>query len=400
MKSRMSGAYFGPYYDTLSYNIRVVDPRIQNYAQLTRKVDLGLRVSVTTDKNRLVIREGYKTYFVDKGILGYEDTRIPITSTGSFSEFPTALVDKPMADALNWASAAEYRIDDDFYDFVNKLLYFEDDRGKAAFYNERNEYRKYIASRGDAYERFKAMEWLRKSGKSFSNHPFLDHRARIYDRGLIGPQSGESFRPFLNTKEAKPLTIEDYKNFQDQIGSFVGGLSDKLEGSFNSLTITGRQKIAEKWRPAMVELGNAMIRRKPADIRMILESDLMAEVDGEELGKFMRFALETAKIDNHLKGDYSLKSLSTLTDYRTALALEQDASSSGAQIIALTTRNKVLAELSNVVPTTQKRRLYDEIASSTFNDSRFRKLNEKLGLSEKDLRKAAKAQNMVECCHV
>lgn len=77
------------------------------------------------------------------------------------------------------------------------------------------------------------------------------------------------------------------------------------------------------------------------------------------------------------------------------MALEQDASSSGAQIIAITTRNKQLAELSNVVPTNQKRRLYDEIAHDTFNDPRFKELNEKLGLSEKDLRKAAKAQNMV-----
>ena len=61
----------------------------------------------------------------------------------------------------------------------------------------------------------------------------------------------------------------------------------------------------------------------------------------------------------------------------------------------MTTRNKQLAELSNVVPTNQKRRLYDEIANATYNDPRFRKLNLKLGLTEKDLRKAAKAQNMV-----
>ncbi|MEX5523387.1 hypothetical protein, partial [Bacillus cereus] len=81
--------------------------------------------------------------------------------------------------------------------------------------------------------------------------------------------------------------------------------------------------------------------------------------------------------------------------YKTALALEQDASSSGAQIIALTTKNKQLAQLSNVVATTQKQRLYDEIAGATYNDPRFRKLNERFGLTEKDLRKAAKAQNMV-----
>ena len=70
-------------------------------------------------------------------------------------------------------------------------------------------------------------------------------------------------------------------------------------------------------------------------------------------------------------------------------------SSSGAQIIALTTRNKKLAELSNVIPTRQKKRLYDEIAALTFDDPRFKKLNKKLGLTEKELRKAAKAANMV-----
>lgn len=395
MKSKMSDAYFGPYYDTLAYNIRVTDPRIQEYARLTRKVELGLRVAVTSDKNKLVFREGYKTYFIDRGVLGYEDTRIPITSTSSFGDFPEKFVDKDLVDALNWAASAKYKIDEDYYDFVNKLLYFEDDKGKAKFYNELNEYRKYIASRGDAYERFKAMEWLRKSGKSFSNHPFVDHRARIYDRGLISPQSGETFRPFLNTAEAKNFSAEEFLDLQDQIGAFLGGLSDKLEGHFNSLTITGRQKIAQKWRADMVKIGMHMRRAKPADLRAILESNLVSAIDGEEQGKFFRFAIEMAKIDEYLGGDYTKKSLERLKGYKIALALEQDASSSGAQIIALTTRNKQLAELSNVVPTNQKRRLYDEIAASTFNDPKFRELNQKLGLTEKDLRKAAKAQNMV-----
>jgi len=47
------------------------------------------------------------------------------------------------------------------------------------------------------------------------------------------------------------------------------------------------------------------------------------------------------------------------------------------------------------VPTDQKKRLYDEIAAATYHDPRFIELNKKLGLSEKDLRKAAKMQNMV-----
>jgi len=538
MKSRMSGQYFGPYYDTMAYNIRVVDPRIQEYARLQRKVDIGLRVSVTDDKNRLVFREGYKTYHIDNGILGLEDTRIPITSTSSFSDFPEEFVDKNMVDALTWASKSKYRIDEDFYDFVDKLLYFKDDKGKAAYYDGLNEYKHYISARGDAYERFKAMDWLRASGKAFSNHPFIDHRARVYDRGLIGPQSGESFRPFLNTEIEKNFSPDDFFNFQDQIGSFLGGLSDEFEGNFNSLSNTGRQKVAQKWRKDLVDIGNLMLSRKPNDIRKILEHPTVHMVEGEELGKFFRFAIETAKIDNYLKktagnfpdrgelfhistvpltntkftpripsnflteqgfedntikrisfaGDidsalkamsmnlkgkklyvykapsdtkftiptkaqvpdvditnekwvtepvevellgeiqvgtaiekpfkytygnneaelygwnwkkitsvdpYSSQNLEKLRNYKTALALEQDASSSGAQIIALTTRNKQLAELSNVVPTTQKRRLYDEIAAATYNDPRFKIINEKLGLNEKDLRKAAKAQNMV-----
>jgi ribosomal protein S18 acetylase RimI-like enzyme len=511
MKSRLSGALFGPYYDTLSYNIRVTDPRVQKYSQLTRKVDVGLRVGVTTDKNKLVFREGYKTYFIDNGVFGLEDTRIPITSTHSFADFPEEFVDKNMADALNWASKSKYKIDNDFYDFTQKLLYFEDDRGAAKKYNDLNEYKHYISSRGDAYERFKSMDWLRNNDYAFSNHAFVDHRARIYDRGLISPQSGESFRPFLNTEVEKVLGEDGYRNFRDQIGAFMGGLNDVFEGRYNSLSFTGRQKIADKLWPDMVDLGNKMLRAKPADLRAILESDMVQLIEGEELGKFMRFAMEAAKIDNYLKGDLQLtkgaseallskadadkyingfmskrketlltignnqgivsaedingyKKISAIwispdargqglaekainqivfdkpsfafiepdnnasknlfqklgysktgirdkdgvkyelwerapqhpmNSYKTALALEQDASSSGAQIIALTTKNKQLASLSNVVPTNQKRRLYDEIAAATFNDPRFKVLNERLGLNEKDLRKAAKAQNMV-----
>jgi len=143
----------------------------------------------------------------------------------------------------------------------------------------------------------------------------------------------------------------------------LGGLDEKFEGRFSSLTITGRQKIAEKFRPDMIKIGNHMRRNKPGDIRAILEMDIVQSIDAEELGKFFRFAIETSKIDEHLGSIYSANSLNTLSKFRTGLALEQDASSSGAQIIALTTRNKQLAELSNVVPTNQKRRLYGLVKS-------------------------------------
>ena len=181
---------------------------------------------------------------------------------------------------------------------------------------------------------------------------------------------------------------------QDHIGSFLGGLSDKLEGNYNGLTVLGRQKIAERWRKDLVAIGNHLRRGKPDDIRKVLTNPLVLEVDGEEQGKLFRFAFELAKVDEFLEGDY--RNLDKLSNYKIGLALEQDASSSGAQIIALTTRNKQLAELSNVVPTNQKKRLYDIIANLTYNDPRFKELNLKLGLTEKDLRKASKNKIMVK----
>ena len=539
MKSRMSGQYFGPYYDTFSMNIRITDPRIQEYAKLERAIQVGLRTGIIDGKNQLVVRKRSKTYWIDRGLLGYEDTRIPITSTSSFSEFPDEFIDDNFVNALMWTSKTKYKVDKDFHDFIDKLMYFEDDRGRAKYFHGLNEYRHYITSRGDSYERFKAMEWLKKNDTAFANMPFIDHRGRIYDRGFIGPQSGETFRPFLNTAEVKNLGVTGFRAYEDQIGAFLGGLDDFFEGRYNSLSFSGRQKIAAKWRPELVKIGNHMLRGKPNDIRAILENPIVGRIEGEELGKFFRFAIESAKMDNYLKmnlgefpvkgelfhistkplkdlklnprvpnnflvkegfedgttprvsfasnvddalkamsmnlkgkklyvyrappgtdykipttkqvpdvkitserwvlspveleplgsiqvkdaidiplkykyGDntaslygwnwskiksdinpYSKFSLEKLNQYKTALAMEQDASSSGAQIIALTTRNKQLAELSNVIPTSQKKRLYDEIAAATFNDPRFRAINQKLGLSEKDLRKASKAQNMV-----
>lgn len=284
-----------------------------------------MRVAVTEPKNRLYIREGYKTYFADDGLLGMYDTRLPITSTSSFSDFPTAVVDKDMTAALNWTSQAKYKIDPEFHDFVEALINFQDDKGKAAYYHDLNKYREYMLERGDAYERLKAMKWLRGKDAAFSNHPFLDHRARIYERGLIGPQSGETFRPFLNTAKAEPFSELGYLNLQDQIGAFLGGASDKLEWKFNSLSVQGRQQIAMKWKSDMIALGDSMRRGKPNDIRKALENQLMAEIDGEEQGKLMRFALEMSRLNEFLGGDYTAASLAKLKDYQIALALEQDA---------------------------------------------------------------------------
>lgn len=396
MRSKLGGHYFGPYYDTQMIFLRITDPKILKYAKTRRAVEVGMRVgAINGSRNRFVIRKGYKTYFIDEGVLGYYDTRIPITSTDSFGDFPEEFVDDNLVLALNHASSAKYKVDSDYYVFMNKLLHFKDDKGRAKYYDDLNEYRKHIVDRGDSYERLKMMQYMHENDAYVQNNVFVDHRGRIYERGFVSPQAGETYRPFLRTVEEKNFSENGFYNLQDQIGAFLGGSSDKLEGRYNSLSIIGRQKIAEKHRKELIKIGEHMLRGKPEDIRAVLDSPLMKHIDGEEQPKLLRFALEMAKINRHLEGNYSKRNLVNLKNYKTSLALEQDASSSGAQIIALTTRNKQLAELSNVIPTTQKKRLYDEVARDTFHDPRFKKLNKKLGLTEKDLRKAAKAQNMV-----
>jgi SPP1 gp7 family putative phage head morphogenesis protein len=193
MKSKMGMHYFGPYYDTEMRYIELLEPRMLRYAKKRREVDIGMRVGiVNTDRNRFVVRPGFKTYFIKEKV-GYYDTRIPVTSTSAYKDFPESVIDEKMADALNWAGQSEYRIDSDFHTFMKGLLYYQDDKGQAKYFNELNTYREYIMERGDAYERFKMMDFLVDGNKKFANTAFLDHRGRIYERGFIGPQSGESF---------------------------------------------------------------------------------------------------------------------------------------------------------------------------------------------------------------
>lgn len=49
------------------------------------------------------------------------------------------------------------------------------------------------------------------------------------------------------------------------------------------------------------------MRGKPNDIRFVLEHPVCLEIDGEELAKFYRFAIEFAKIDKFLKGTHTVK---------------------------------------------------------------------------------------------
>ena len=130
-------------------------------------------------------------------------------------------------------------------------------------------------------------------------------------------------------------------------------------------------------------------------IREFLEHPMIAPHEGPEVPKMARMALEYARLHDHVQGNFDNTKL--LNSFKTRLMIENDASASGAQIIALSTANKQLGLASNVVPTTQKNRLYDLIAMDTINDPDFLKIKSlrDAGLTWEDLAKGAKAQNMV-----
>ncbi len=82
----------------------------------------------------------------------------------------------------------------------------------------------------------------------------------------------------------------------------------------------------------MVEVGSLILRNKPNDIRKILEHPLVHMVEGDEQGKFFRLSMEAAKLDSYLKEGlkdpktaYYKINLKKLDNYKTNLALEQDA---------------------------------------------------------------------------
>jgi septum formation topological specificity factor MinE len=129
-------------------------------------------------------------------------------------------------------------------------------------------------------------------------------------------------------------------------------------------------------------------------MRQFLEHPLVNGLEGPEVPKLARMALEYKRIYDATKGDFTAVNLSK---YKTKLMIENDASSSGAQIIGLSTGDRDISMVSNVLATPQKNRLYDIIAMDTINDPEFNKITalRNANLTWEDLAKAAKSQNMV-----
>jgi hypothetical protein len=223
-------------------------------------------------------------------------------------------------------------------------------------------------------------------GKNFRTQAFIDSRGRVYHRGYLTPTGGELVRPFLNSGKAVNMSTEALDELSIQMGALIGPGTE-------ALTQAGRNAIFKRNEARIIELGNIMMSKTQRDrrLREFLEHPLIRGLEGPEVPKMGRMAIEYARIDKHLKQG------KPLTSYKTKLMIENDASSSGAQIIGLSTGDRAVSQASNVLATTQKNRLYDLVAMDTVNDPEFLKIPalRDANLTWEDLAKAAKAQNMV-----
>ena len=274
--------------------------------------------------------------------------------------------------------------------FFDDLLHFRDPRGQVKKWDELNGFRKIILQRGEqGMGMMQSLKWHYQNKSSWRNWAQIDGRGRVYTQGYLHPAGGEFVRPFLNTKVAKNIDEFVLEELKIQLGTLTGE-------AFSVLTNEGRIASFNAHEKALREIGELLLAKTQRDrrIRDFLSHPLVREIESEELPKLARFALEYTRIYNHVDGD--LTNLKKLRTYKTQLGNENDASASGAQLIALSTRDRALAEASNVVATSRKNRLYDLVAERTLSDPRFRRINP-IGndISFGDLAKGAKGQSMV-----
>jgi hypothetical protein len=295
-----------------------------------------------------------------------------------------------MTDEINWANKVKWEVDEDFGSFMLDLARFRDPRGNTKKWDELNGFRQIVLDRKEqGLGMMETVKWHLKRKKLFTNSHQIDGRGRIYANGYLTPTGGEFVRPFLNTHKKVQIGEGGWINFQEQVGSLLGPATE-------ALTNAGRFEIFDRNKAGMLELGRLIqgTTQKDARMRKALSHPLMTQMDAEEHPKLLRLALEYARMHDHVGGDFS--NTRKLYNYVTQLPIEIDASASGAQIIALSTRNKDLGWESNVLATPKKNRLYDTMAMDTVADPRFQRINDLVDdITWEDLSKAAKAQNMV-----
>jgi SPP1 gp7 family putative phage head morphogenesis protein len=382
-----TGRASGGWADTITREVQVIDKTLLKLQEAELKATYARRFGVVYDRDRLYVKAGNKEFFDARG----NKTGIPIISADKYPDYDPNQIDAEMAKMMNHVTSVNYRVDDEFFDFMDDVVRFRDPRGNTKYYDELNEFRHEIINRGEAgYGLMATAKYHRQRGKSFKTDVFIDSRGRVYHRGYLTPTGGEMVRPFLNSDKAVAIQMADVNELRIQLGAMIGPGTE-------ALTQSGRLDIFKRNESKILELAGLLQAKTQRDrrIREFLEHPLIKGLEGKEVPKMARFALEYKRIHDHVGGNFSNTAL--LKTYKTRLMIENDASSSGAQIIGLSTGDRAIAEASNVVATTRKNRLYDLVAQDTVNDPEFLKIPalRNAGLTWEDLAKGAKAQNMV-----
>lgn len=378
-----TGRESGGWGDTISREVVVVNKELIKLQEAERRTVIARRLGVTSNRDRLYVKAGYKTYFDARG----NNTNIPIVSRNKFADYDEKQIDRDMANMLNHVMSVEYTVDNIFVDFMDDVVRFRDPRGNSKYFDGINEFRHEILARGEqGYGLMATAKYHRNRQKNFTTTAYIDSRGRVYHRGYLTPTGGEVARPFLNSGKAKPMNEVALEEIRIQMGAMIGPGTE-------ALTQAGRKEIFLRNEANVRSLGSLLLSDTQRDrrIREFLEHPLIKGLEGKEVPKMARMALEYERVQRHLDTG------KPLNQFQTRLMIENDASSSGAQIIALSTGDRSLAESSNVLATTQKNRLYDLVALDTINDPEFRKIPalRDADLTWEDLAKAAKYQNMV-----
>jgi len=361
----------------------VVDKTLLKLQEAERKVTISRRLGVTSARDQLYVKANKKTYVDARG----NDTGLPLISRDKFADYDAKQIDREMAQMLNHVMDVEYGVDDEFFRFMDDITRFRDPRGNSKYYDSINEFRHEILNRGEqGYGLMATAKYHAQRGRNFKTTAFIDSRGRVYHRGYLTPTGGELVRPFLNSGTSRLMNTGAYDELKIQIGAMIGPGTE-------ALTQAGRRAIFARNQEKIIELGEIMMSKTQRDrrLREFLEHPLIRGLEGPEVAKMSRMALEYARIERHIKQGKPLNA------YRTKLMIENDASSSGAQIIGLSTGDRAVSQASNVLATPQKNRLYDLVAMDTVNDVEFTKIAalRDAGLTWEDLAKAAKSQNMV-----
>jgi SPP1 gp7 family putative phage head morphogenesis protein len=387
-----TGRASGPWNDTVSREVSILNKDMLELQKLNRQNVIAQRINIINPRDRLYARPGAKTYFDARG----KNTGIPVITRRAFGNYDEMQIDRDFADMLNHAMSVEYEVDPTFALFMDDLVRFRDPRGNVKFYDDINHFRGLILNRQDeGLGLMQTVKWHAQRNKPFTVTAQIDSRGRVYFQGYLSPTGGEVARPFLNSARAQAMTPNALRELLIQTGALIGP-------STEALTQAGRLEIFRRNEQNILSLGRILMSTTQRDrrIREFLEHPLIRSIEGEEVPKMARLALEYTRVYDHLNGDF--RDLNKLSSYKTKLMIENDASASGAQIIGLSTGDRDISINSNVLPTTQKNRLYDLVAMDTVGDPDFQKIKvlADANIQWTDLQKAAKAANMVNDCHV